>query len=94
MMDSFGARSTLQVGGRAYEMYRLDALAKEGYNLQRLPYSLKIVLENLLRTEDGKTVNADDIRYLAQWQPRAIPDHETAPGVRTRALPRAGYCEE
>lgn len=66
-MNSFGARSKLQVGDRTYEIYRLDALEKEGFNLRRLPYSLSILLENLLRTEDGVNVTADDIRALAGW---------------------------
>jgi aconitate hydratase len=78
MTNSFGARATLTVGAREYEMYRLDALAQRGVNLARLPFSLKILLENLLRTENGRTVTADDVLALAGWQPKAEPDKEVA----------------
>ncbi|MBI3941484.1 MAG: aconitate hydratase AcnA [Chloroflexi bacterium] len=77
-MNSFDARSTLKVGNREYEIYRLDALEKASLSISRLPYSLRILLENLLRTEDGKNVSADDIRFLAEWNPRAVPDYEIA----------------
>ena len=77
-MDSFGARSILAVGSRQYEIFRLDALAKQGVDVSRLPFSLRILLENLLRTEDGQTVTAEDIRVLANWEPRAVPDEEIA----------------
>jgi aconitate hydratase len=76
MQDSFGSRSILQVGDQDYEIFRLDALAAAGLDIERLPYSLRILLENLLRTEDGVTVTAEDIRALADWQPGAIPDRE------------------
>ena len=59
MTNTFGARSTLKVSGRVYEIYRLDALGSLG-NLDRLPYSLKILLEGLVRTEDGVSVTRDD----------------------------------
>ncbi|RRR75764.1 MAG: aconitate hydratase AcnA [Candidatus Viridilinea halotolerans] len=78
MADSFGARATLQVGERAYEIFRLDALTQHGFNLSRLPYSLRILLENLLRTENGRSVTAGDIRALASWDPKAEPDKEVA----------------
>ncbi|NCC35586.1 MAG: aconitate hydratase, partial [Chloroflexia bacterium] len=78
MKNSFGARATLKVGEREYEIYRLDALAQQGVNLSRLPYSLRILLENLLRTENDRSVTADDIRALAAWQPQAEPDREVA----------------
>ena len=71
-VDSFGARSTLRVGEQDYEIFRLDAV--EG--LERLPYSLKILAENLLRTEDGANVTADHVRALAAWDPQAEPDTE------------------
>ena len=74
MTDSFGARSTLAVGGDNYEVYRLDAV-KEGH-VDRLPYSLKILLENLLRHEDGRDVTRDDILALAAWDPSADPSTE------------------
>ena len=66
--NSFGARSTLRVGEREYEIYRLDAAGAE---VQRLPYSLRILLENLLRHEDTVTVTTDDIRALASWSPQS-----------------------
>jgi aconitate hydratase len=78
MSDSFGARSTLRVGEKEYEFYRLSALEKEGLDVSRLPYSLRILLENLLRHEDGVTVTADDVRALAGWDPAAHPDREIA----------------
>ncbi|NTU83426.1 MAG: aconitate hydratase AcnA [Chloroflexales bacterium] len=78
MTNSFGARATLKVGEREYEIYRLDALAQRGVNLARLPYSLRILLENLLRTENGRTVTSDDVLALASWQPKAEPDKEVA----------------
>ncbi|MBB4634955.1 aconitate hydratase AcnA [Longimicrobium terrae] len=78
MSDSFGARSTLTVGEREYEIFRLDALSREAIDVSRLPYSLRILLENLLRTEDGITVTRDDIAALAAWDPRTPPDREIA----------------
>ncbi|MBW3630441.1 MAG: aconitate hydratase AcnA, partial [Gemmatimonadetes bacterium] len=78
MSDTFGARSTLRVGDREFEVFRLSALEKEGLNVSRLPYSLRILLENLLRHEDGVTVTADDIRALASWDPTADPEKEIA----------------
>jgi aconitate hydratase len=78
MTNSFGARATLSVGAHEYEIYRLDALAAHGVDLARLPFSLKILLENLLRSENGRTVTADDVRALASWQPAAEPDKEVA----------------
>jgi len=74
MTDSFGARSTLDVGGNDYEIYKLDAV-QEGH-VDRLPYSLKILLENLLRHEDGRDVTRDDILALANWDPKAAPSTE------------------
>jgi aconitate hydratase len=70
--DSFGARSTLDVGGTSYEVFRLDAVD----GAADLPYSLKVLLENLLRTEDGANTTADSIRAVAQWDPSAEPDTE------------------
>ena len=74
MKDSFGARSALDVGGDSFEMFRLDAVT-EGH-VERLPYSLKILLENLLRHEDGRDVTRDDILALANWDPTAAPSTE------------------
>jgi aconitate hydratase len=77
-VDSFGSYSQLKSGGRTYEMYRLNALEKKGVKLNRLPYSLRILLENLLRQEDGKSVTAEDIEFLAKWDPKAEPSREIA----------------
>ena len=74
MKDTFGARSTLTVGGNDYEIFRLDAVS-DGH-VERLPYSLKILLENLLRHEDGRDVTRDDILALANWDPKADPSTE------------------
>src|SRR5690242_13651246 len=70
--DSFGARGTLTVGDTSYEVFRLNAVD----GAERLPYSLKILLENLLRTEDGANITAGHIRALAGWDPAAEPDTE------------------
>ncbi|MDH3547210.1 MAG: hypothetical protein OEN22_08930, partial [Gammaproteobacteria bacterium] len=74
MKDSFGARSTLDVGGDKFEIYRLDAIT-EGH-VEQLPYSLKILLENLLRHEDGRDVTREDILALANWEPQSAPSTE------------------
>jgi aconitate hydratase len=76
MTDSFKARTTLNVAGREYEIYRLDAVQSD--KLARLPYSLKILLENLLRTEDGVNITRADIDALLNWDPKAEPDTEIA----------------
>lgn len=75
MSNSFKALDTLNVNGQTYHYYRLSALQPE-FDLQRLPFSLKILLENLLRKEDGFKVTADDIRALAGWQAQAEPDYQ------------------
>jgi aconitate hydratase len=77
-MNSFGSQSTLKAGGRSYEIFRLNALEAKGLSLGRLPYSLRILLENLLRQEDGKSVTADDIEFLANWKAKAEPSREIA----------------
>ena len=77
-MNSFGTRSVLTSGSQSYTMYRLPALASRGFNLSRLPFSLKILLENLLRREDGVNVTAADIEFLAKWDPKAEPSREIA----------------
>ena len=71
-VDSFSAKQDLNVGGTDYEIYALDAV--EG--AEKLPYSLKILLENLLRTEDGANITADHVRALANWDPAAEPSVE------------------
>jgi aconitate hydratase len=73
MADSFGAHGTLDVGGRSYSIARLGVL---GDRVQRLPFSLRILLENLLRNEDGVTVTAADIEALASWDPASEPANE------------------
>ena len=74
MTNSFEARGALKVKGSDYEIYRLKAV-KDGH-VERLPYSLKILLENLLRFEDGRDVTRDDILALANWDPSATPSTE------------------
>jgi aconitate hydratase len=78
MADSFRARGSLRVGDREYEIYRLAAVERVYPEVARLPWSLKILLENLLRHEDGVTVRADDIAAVAQWDPSAEPQREIA----------------
>ena len=74
--NSFDAAATLESGAQKVNYFKLSAL--EGVDLARLPYSLRILLENLLRCEDGKTVTADDIRFLASWDAKAEPSREIA----------------
>ena len=77
-LNSFGARATLDVGNRDYEIYRLDALDKQGIPTQHLPFSLRILLENLLRTEDGRNVTKEEVRALAAWNRNSKPEKEIA----------------
>src|SRR6202167_4879085 len=76
--NSFNSRSVLKVGEKEYEIYRLDALDKQGISTQHLPFSLRILLENLLRTEDGRNVTANEIRALTSWNKNSTPDKEIA----------------
>ncbi len=77
--DSFGTRDTLTVGDRSVQIYRLGALQDAGFaEVARLPYCHKVLLENLLRNEDGIAVTRDDIEYLARWNPAAEPKQEIA----------------
>src|SRR5580692_11720250 len=76
--NSFGAHATFKVGNKEYEIYRLDALDKQGISTQHLPFSLRILLENLLRTEDGRNVTKDEIRALAAWNKNSKPEKEIA----------------
>src|SRR5690242_4550906 len=78
MANSFGSQASLKIDKQTYTIFRLDAVAKRLPEAARLPYSLKILLENLLRTEDGLAVQADDIAALASWQPKADPRREIA----------------
>ena len=75
--DSYGARSELKVGAETHEIFRLDALQAK-YDVARLPYSLKVLLENLLRREDGQSVTAADIENLATWVASDEPSLEIA----------------
>ena len=75
--NSYDARATLEVGGRPYEIFRLGAL-QASYDVARLPFSLKILLENLLRNEDGEAIRAVDIEALAKWDAKAEPTEEIA----------------
>src|SRR5437868_12836320 len=75
-LNTIGSSSRLRVGNTDYEIYRISALDKQGIRTQQLPYSLRILLENLLRTEDGKAVKADDIRSLAGWSTKNQVDRE------------------
>jgi aconitate hydratase len=77
-MNSFSSKAVLTSGNRSYTIYRLPALAARGFNLARLPFSLKILLENLLRREDGVNVTAADIEFLANWDAKAEPSREIA----------------
>ena len=77
-MNSFSSKAVLTSGNRTYTYYRLPALAERGFNLARLPFSLKILLENLLRREDGVNVTAADIEFLANWDAKAEPSREIA----------------
>ena len=74
-LNSFGARANFKVGSKEYEIYRLDALDKQGISTKHLPFSLRILLENLLRTEDGQNVRKGEVQALAA-------------GIRTRSRKR------
>ena len=77
-MNSFASKAVLKSGNRSCTIYRLLALTARGFNLDRLPFSLKILLENLLRREDGVNVTAADIEFLANWDAKAAPSREIA----------------
>ncbi len=78
-LDSFGSKATLELGGRRFDLYRIDALARAGVQgVDSLPFSLRVLLENLLRNEDDKTVSAADIEAVAAWDPKAKPSREIA----------------
>ncbi|HXV47743.1 MAG TPA: aconitate hydratase AcnA [Candidatus Binatia bacterium] len=78
-LDSFGTRKVLKVGSESYDIFRLDQLEKAGFkNISRLPVSLKVLLENLLRQEDNHHVDKADIEALARWEPKAKQEHEIA----------------
>ena len=77
-MNSFDSRATLTSGNHSYMIFRLPALSAKGFDLSRLPFSLKILLENLLRREDGVNITAGDICFLATWKANAEPSREIA----------------
>jgi aconitate hydratase len=77
-MNSFDSRTRLTSGNRSYTIYSLPALKARGFNLSRFPFSLKILLENLLRREDGVNVTAGEIEFLAKWEAKAEPSREIA----------------
>ncbi|HEV2751615.1 MAG TPA: aconitate hydratase AcnA [Gemmatimonadales bacterium] len=76
--NSFGSASHLTVGNRPFQIFKLEALERRGLPVSRLPYSLRILLENLLRREDGRTVAAREIEALARWDPKKTPEDEIA----------------
>ena len=77
--DSFQSRVTIHAGGRQVVIHRLDALTRAGFEgIDTLPYSIRVLLENLLRYEDGKTVTREDIEAVAAWDPAAVPSTEIA----------------
>jgi aconitate hydratase len=78
MANTYGSQGTLKVGDREYTIFRLSAVAKTHSTADRLPFALKILLENLLRMEDGRIVRAEDIEALARWQPHTEPNREIA----------------
>ena len=75
-MNHFSARRALRVGSREFEIFALDALAKRGLPIERLPFSLRVLLENLLRNEDGRNVTPEHIEALARWDANAEPNDE------------------
>jgi len=77
-VNSFNSRSNLKVGSKEYEIYRLDALDKQGISTTHLPFSLRILLENLLRTEDGRNVTKEEVLALAAWNKKSKPEKEIA----------------
>src|SRR5688572_32858848 len=75
--NSFGSKAQIAVGSQKVDLYRLDALVKAGVgDVATLPYSMRILLENLLRFEDGKTVHAKDVQEVASWNPKQRKEHE------------------
>src|ERR1700734_2731242 len=77
-VNSFNSRSTLKVSNKEYEIYRLDALDQQGISTRHLPFSLRILLENLLRTEDGRNVTKEEVRALANGNKNSKPEKEIA----------------
>ena len=75
-MNSFGTRGTLAANGKTYTLYRLDNLSAHADAVKKLPWSMKILLENLLRKEDGRVVRKEHIESVLNWQPTKAPDEE------------------
>jgi aconitate hydratase len=75
MKDSFGARTTLAVDGQKYTIHKLDALERRGFNLSQMPYSIRVMVENVLRREDGAVVTGDQVETVARWSPKP-PERE------------------
>jgi len=75
-LNTFGSKAEFKVGKNTFRIFRLDALEKTGPSIARLPFSLKILLENLLRHEDDSSEFAGDIEALARWSPRDVSDRE------------------
>ena len=75
-VDSFGSKDSLTVGDSTYDYYRLDAVTGDGLDVSTLPFSLKVLLESLLRTEDGADITKADIEALAGWDANADPSKE------------------
>src|SRR4029453_17993217 len=78
MKDTFGTLQTLSSGGRSWRIHRLETLEKRGFPISRLPFALRILLETLLRCEDGSAAPAEQIESLARWDPAAEPSREIA----------------
>src|ERR1041385_975752 len=83
--NSFDAKTSLNVGDRTYALFSLSRLEKTGVAVSRLPFSIRILLENLLRQEDGRLVTSDDVKALARWTPKNLPDREI-PFIPARVL--------
>ena len=76
-LDSFGSRATVTLAGKSFDVFRLDALTRANVgDVATLPFSIKILLENLLRREDGKSVFAEHVKAVAAWDPKAEPTQE------------------
>src|SRR5687768_6835576 len=75
-LDSFQSKKTLTVNGKKYTYFSLDALKKKGFAVEKLPFVLKILLEGMVRLEDGRSVRKSDIATLAQWNPQSTADTE------------------
>ena len=90
-LDSFKCRKTLKVGNKSYVYFSLTAAEKNGLKgISKLPYSMRVLLENLLRYEDGQTVTRDDILAVADWAQTRTSDREIAAGRGLQFAYRGG----